>query len=963
MRRRLRLISTLALVLCIAAGIAWAQEVTTGTIQGTAKDPQGAPLPGVTVTISSVQGTKSATTDQDGKFRFSYLTAGAYSLKAMLEGFNTVERQNLTVSLAASVNLEIILSAGLSEKIEVVAQAPVVDLSTATTGATISSQLMNSVPLGRTFSSAVALAPGVVASGIDAANPSIGGASGLENTYVVDGVNIGNAGYGSAGSYSITFGSLGTGVNFDYIQEVQVKTGGYEPEFGEALGGFVNLVTKSGGNEVKGSLYSYLQSSKQEAPRVHTDRINAVSDPLSFQSYDFGVDVGGPIVKNKAFWYAAFDPTFTTRTRRTANAISSGQGFYHELSADRNTYNYAGNVKWFLNSKHTFSFSAFGDPAQGPSGAQRSEAVANRDASLKFSSIDFGGHNAIGRWTGELGKNLFAEGSVSYHRDRFSETPEHNLNSGVIDSSTAGVAPIQAGGVGFFEDATSQRYTYQLKLNSFIHAKGEHSLRYGVEYQDLRYDHSANYSGAPGLKFANAAGDSIVASTGYIWQVTPGLFTISRIRSGSLDAKTHADYVAGFVSDTWSPTKWLKLMAGLRWEQETLFGNLSSFRWRDNWAPRLHATVDPTRDNKSKLSFAYGRFFGKVPNDLAVRALSSEVTYSVDYPLSSVDLSDPNNPRIIGPQSGAIAFGDQATVIDPNSKLTFQDEYVASLEREVVPSLNVGVTYMHRKLGRTLEDVALSPYSAAVDSGVFGNYYITNPSPALGFPKPSRKYDAVTFKADKRFNDRWQVMSSYTWSRLRGNYEGYYRRDNGQSDPFITSLFDFPYLKDPNIFKHTSEDGLLPNDRTHVFNAFGSYRFAGDLNLGMSVTIQSGTPITKLGYNKAYETPGEIALEARGASGRTPTTGDIGVHADYPLRVASGSKVLLVLDIFNLLNHQKAVEVDQNAELNGIVNPDPSLHGPNGEDISCPTCANEDFGHATVYQSPFAMRFAARLVY
>jgi len=405
------------------------------------------------------------------------------------------------------------------------------------------------------------------------------------------------------------------------------------------------------------------------------------------------------------------------------------------------------------------------------------------------------------------------------------------------------------------------------------------------------------------------------------------------------------------------------LMAGLRWEQETLFGNLSSFRWRDNWAPRVHVTTDPTHDGKTKGSFSYGRFFGKVPNDLAVRALSSEVTYSIDYPLSSVDISDPNNPRIIGPQSGAISFGDQPTVIDPNSKLTFQDEYVTSLEREVIPTLNVGVTYMHRTLGRTLEDVALSPYSAAVDSGEFGNYYITNPSPALGFPNPSRKYDAVTLKASRRFTDRWQILSSYTWSRLRGNYEGYYRRDNGQSDPFITSLFDFPYLKDPTIFKYMIEDGLLPNDRTHVFNAFGSYRLPSDLNLGMSLTIQSGTPITKLGYNKAYETPGEIALESRGASGRTPSTGDIGLHVDYPLRVASGSKVLVVLDVFNLLNHQKAQEVDQNFELNGIVNPDPSLHGPGGASLACPTCQNEDFGHATAYQSPFAVRFAARLVH
>lgn len=959
MRRRIPILLLVVSFLCMAVVGAWAQEVTTGTIEGIVADPQGGPLPGVTVTLTSVQGTKSATTDANGTFKFSYLTAGTYGLTATLQGFNTVERQNLTVSMSTKVRLDVVLSPGFSEKIEVVGTAPTVDLSTATTGATISTELMSSVPLGRSFSNAIALAPGVVASGIDNANPSIAGASGLENTYVVDGVNIGNTGYGSAGSYSITFGSLGTGVNFDYIQEVQVKTGGYEPEFGEALGGFVNLVTKSGGNEFKGNVYSYFQGASLEAERVRSDRLNATFDPVSFQSWDIGFDLSGPLVKNKMFWYAAFDPTFTTRARRTSSAVVDAQGFSHELNVDRNTYNYAANVKWLLNPRHTLSVSAFGDPANGPSGPQREEALATQDASLKYSSIDFGGHNVIGKWNGEVLDNLFVESSVSYHRDRFKETPEQNLDSG-IDRRAA--VPIQYGGVGFFEDATSARTTYMLKLNNFVDAMGEHSLRYGVEYQDIGYNHTANYSGPTGLLLP----DGNVASTGYLWDIDADStrFRISRIRSGSITSETKARYTAFFLSDSWSPRKWVNLMAGVRYEQEKLLGNLNDFTWKNNWAPRFHVTVDPTQDNKTKVSFAYGRFFGKVPNDLAVRALSSEVTYLIDYPLSSVDLSDPNHPNITGPASGdPLIFGNVPTRVDPDAKLTYQDEFVAGVEREVLPALNLGVSYTYRQLGRTLEDVALVPYSHLVnpDSTVhedFGEYFITNPTPALGFPTPSRKYNAVTLHGNKSFGNRWQVLTSYTWSQLKGNYEGYYRRDNGQSDPFITSLFDFPYLKDPQIFKYMIEDGLLPNDRTHVFNAFGSYKFDFDLNVGLSFKIQSGTPITKLGYNDAYGNEGEIVLEPRGASGRTPTTGDIGLHADYFLPVGHGPKLQVVFDAFNLLNHQKAEDVDQNFELGGTINPDPSL-GIAG----CASCENPDFGHATVFQAPLQIRFAARLMH
>ncbi len=946
MMRRTILFAAVALAMLFVGPIGvQAQEVTTGTIEGTVTDPQGAPLPGVTVTITSAQGTKVETTDTAGDFRFAYLTAGTYGLTATLQGFTTVERQNLTVNLAARVRVEVVMTPGFKEKIEVVGTAPTVDITTATTGATISTALMNSVPLGRTFSNAVNMAPGVVFSGIDNANPSIAGASGLENTYMVDGVNIGNTGYGSSGSYSITFGSLGTGVNYDYIQEVQVKTGGYEPEFGEALGGFVNLVTKSGGNEVKGGVFGYYQGKGLEATRVTTDRINATNDVVSFQSYDYGFDAGGPVVKNKAFWYAAFDPTFTTTARKTPKAITANQGFSHELSADRNTYNYAGNVKWFANEKHTLSISAFGDPAVGPSGAQRPETVGNEAATLKYSKIEFGGNNVVGRWNGEISPNMFIEASVSYHQDRFKETPEQQFPFGQ-ELTAAGT--LNFGGVGFFEDSKSWRTTYMLKANHFLHnLGGEHSVRYGLEFQNIGYDHTADYSGTH-IQLPNG----LMSSTGFEWDINESRsrFRISRIRSGPITAGTTQQYSALFLSDEWSPVKWINIMGGIRYEREELIGSLTSFKWGKNWAPRVHVSVDPTRDNRTKASFAYGRFFGKVPNDLAVRALSSEVTYLIDYPLSAWDLSNPNNPRLLNPTDTiqTIVFGNQPEAIDPNSKLTFQDEYVVGLEREIMPNLNASVSYMYRKLGRTLEDVQLVPYTAIRDSGAaFGNYFITNPNPSIGSPNPTRKYNAFTVKVDKRFRERWQLLSSYTWSRLKGNYEGYYRRDNGQSDPFITSLFDFPYLKDPEIFQFTSEDGLLPNDRTHVFNAFGSYKFPFKLNVGASVTVASGTPITKLGYNDVYGNAGEIVLEHRGASGRTPTTGDFGLHADYEIPFKN-SALQLVFDGFNLLNQQKAMDVDVAYELNGSLS-----HGGS---------VNEDFGHATLFQSPRQIRFAARLV-
>ena len=134
--------------------------------------------------------------------------------------------------------------------------SPLINTSSTTIGGVIDSELLTKVPVGRRMSDTLYIVPGVSDSGLAGrANPSVGGASGLENQYVVDGVNITNTGYGALGSYSIVFGSLGNGVNFDFIKEIQVKSGGYEAEYGQSTGGVVNVVTKSGANAYRGTLF------------------------------------------------------------------------------------------------------------------------------------------------------------------------------------------------------------------------------------------------------------------------------------------------------------------------------------------------------------------------------------------------------------------------------------------------------------------------------------------------------------------------------------------------------------------------------------------------------------------------------------------------------------------------------------------------------------------------------------
>jgi hypothetical protein len=297
-----------------AAGLAVAQ--TTGTISGQVIDSQGLVVPGATVTVTGGQGVKTAITDREGRFSVPFLVPGSYTVRVDMSGFKSVEQKDVVVRLGFTAELNLTLQVGgVEETVNVTVASPVVDTSSTTIGATLDNQLLERVPIGRRFSDTLYMAPGVSSGGtIGSANPSVSGASGLENAYVVDGVNITNAGYGALGSYSIVFGSLGNGTPYDFMQEVQVKSGGYEAEYGQSTGGVVNVITKSGSNSFKGALFGYSRPRQLESDWTNVQTPNGSVNTTDTQLYDFGAAIGGPIVRNKLFFFGAFDPSFETRT-------------------------------------------------------------------------------------------------------------------------------------------------------------------------------------------------------------------------------------------------------------------------------------------------------------------------------------------------------------------------------------------------------------------------------------------------------------------------------------------------------------------------------------------------------------------------------------------------------------------------------------------------------------------------
>lgn len=1002
--RRYRLLSV-AIALLAGPGSARGQESTTGSIAGIVVDGEGVAIPGATVTITSERGTQALVSDEGGRFFAPYLVPGRYSVRVDLQGFAPLERKDVEVRLGQRSSIEFVMKLGrLTDAIEVVGAAPAVDIASTTVGGVLDSDELKRLPVGRNFTDALYLVPGVSdSSGVGRANPSIGGASGLDNSYVVDGVNVTNAGFGGVGTYSIVFGSLGTGVTTDFIDETQVKTAGFEAEYGQATGGVVNIVTKSGSNTLRGSVFGYFSPQQLEASYKQLQTPNGTVNTTGRREADFGLTLGGPIVSDRLFFFAAFNPQFQRRT------FIAPEGFplrsLGEVNQDRRTLAYAGKLTWQVAPGHRIDASAFGDPSHGPAGPQRFTALAARDTS-RFSELKkYGTYSETLRYDGILSRSWLIEASVARAQNSLDEVPQ--VDEWQVTDSTVTPA-VRSGGIGFFDKGGAGVNTqYQLKSTHLFDAAGQHQVRYGGQFEDISFQLEFGRTGPP---FTLANG--IVTRTGASVLVLPdpALGRIYRVQAASFGPvpETRQKYLSFFLQDTWQIGGRLTLRPGLRWERQRLVGGdpplchpddsvpgagdglgpaiRCEFTFSNNWAPRIGATYDVLGNGKSKLYASWGRYFVKIPNDLAARALSADQSVTrADY--FDADLTQPIPDGVVagGVTQHLVVAGTAAAQFDPDARSTYQDEFAGGVELEVADALSVGVRYVHRSIPRILEDYQPAPL-VAFDLGCPGaesvEYFIANIGPNLArfecegvptasFEEPVHKYDAIELTASKRFSNKWGLIASYRYSKLRGNFEGFFRSDNGQSDPSITSLFDFPtndpsytsigvprfgYQGDIRFQGNTLGEGVLPNDRPHQLKLYGNFTVGG-LNLGLGFNAGSGRPLTALAANPNYGTDGEIPLTVRGGGiqtvdgflTRTPFEYVVDLHVDYTIKLGRAQRVVLLADAFNLFNRQAATNYDTYVD-QGFATTNPNFGYP----------TNGGGSLAAGYQAPLRVRLGAR---
>jgi outer membrane receptor protein involved in Fe transport len=745
----------------LVANVAYSQGSTTGDMEGTVSDTNGSPLPGVSVEARSrsLQGTRTIVTSAAGRFRFSVLPPGAYTVTATLAGFAKVERSNQIVTLGGTTSLSIAMQVSLKEEIIVTGETPVIDTTKTAIGLNRSADEIAKLPITRNYSSVAFGAPGTgtdVAGGV-----TVYGATSLENQYVIDGVNT-----SAVKGYNINGGGLertgggnqGKTLNPEFVQEVEVRTGGYEAEFGRALGGVINVITKSGGNEFHGGVFGYYDPSAlaSKDAREGDEAAAGLTARQSPKRFDIGLNLGGFFVKDRVWFFGAYDRInrdtdylrqLTGRTSGDPNGTTrcgvSGQPACPTsggVTADRDN-TFSGKLTFRLGESNTVAVSVFGDPGSTdkfPQGGIGPDSV-------DLAKYDTGATDVTAKYDGIFGTQFLAQAQFSLHQEKNFLGPSNPAAAGVI-----GLRKVQTGFLseyyptsgfdGLIQDEKYKRYNYRGAGTLFF---AGHEIKVGADYEDLSSSFTQAYPGpasAPGSVrlYYRANGAFRYNYSRYYSLVPIGLNCLLKadgtkpapgefVSFGGYGSPNCLGYAAGegdyanpitknlavFGQDSWKVLRNLTINAGIRYEQQNVDGIVddpyAQIKLKNEWSPRAGVVWDPLNNGKSKVFGSFGRFYTTVPQDIQTRSLGREALI--------IALTSTNKPVLDPIANVGFGFVQTGDYVNPGVKGMYQDEIIGGFEYEFLRDWTLGVKGVYKALGRVMEDrcdLIANPDAAAV---------------------------------------------------------------------------------------------------------------------------------------------------------------------------------------------------------------------------------------------------------
>ncbi len=881
-------------------------QVTTGRIIGTVEDSNAAPLPGVTVTVNAdtlLGGMKSTVTDVNGEFSFIGLPVGIYTINAALPGFITQERNEVKVPLGGAASVIITMPEGgtFEDEIQVVAETPVVDPTQVTMEQTFDAVYLQNAAIGsanRSYQNMLYQAAGADGSSESAGNPSVFGSTSGENTYYIDGMD-------TTDPITSTFAA---NFNYDAIQEVQFQTGGYEAEYGRTIGGVVNLVTKSGGNEFSGTFDTRYRSDAFYESGDHYDASQAND---SFM--DVAATLGGPILRDKLWFFVAYEYVKNDQTPTFSNNTWGFEGDYPFAKLS-----WQADTNWRVVGKYS------GDPVTI---ANANALTATYVDPTTMASRDQGGFVANAEVNGVLSDSLMWNAVIGIKRSELNQMPTQPAD---VISHWSYYTGLYTQNYERQELSNRDRNEFSTDLTWFVSDfAGSHEIKGGFEYGKFMENNSTICNSGPsdGQYGCNegTTGSYFRDNTRYedfnhpyYWQITDSVPPENFV----------GNMYSAFIQDSWRPIPNLTIKLGVRWDDITWKDNDNVERiWFDQFQPRVGFAWDLTGDATNVLRGNFGRFMHpantSVPGFLSTSAGGTYYYASCSYGGLRFGWSDPyisaeecqalaaelgfnyiTDPEGWDPSGWLGPFFTVAagapTEVDPNLKPTYADEYAISFERAVGQRSSIEIGYISKKTRDVLEDTCRGNfYDGPSEDADCGNFMIFN--------YPERDYDGLTVKYETRAYSWMTLLASYTYSKSQGSAD---------TRHYFNGDYDFYPWDWVNMYGYTQMH------RPHRLKLNGFFNIKGDWTIGFDANWADSFRYNTLDDEFPGAPPGTtVYAEPRGTrEGNTNYNLDLQLSKGFNI---AGMRMVLIGSVLNVTSVERPLNAtDVCEQVHGCANPE-----------------------------------------
>ena len=876
-------------LMLLLSGVVWAQHnVTSATLSGRIEDASGAVVSGASVTATHHETNQQLTTtsDVEGRYRFPYLRIGDYDLKVDADGFSTTTRQ-LTVLVGQAIDLPIKLDvAGLSAQVNITTDMPIVETVRTQITETIRPREINELPLnGRNYLDLALLIPGVSptntgsnqrfaeTSAVPGQGISIAGQRNLYNSFIVDGVSANDDAADLTGTY----------YSQEVIDQFQVVTSGGIAEFGRASGGVVNILTRSGTNDLRGSLYGFLRNQRFDA----RNPLAPTKDLLTQAQYGF--TLGGPLRRDRTFFFTNFE-----QTRRNYSAVLTiAPAAVNTINNRLQTTSYPGalintgvvpasfdTTNFFTRIDHSINAR---NQLSGRYSLYHIDAVNSRNV---------GGLNAVSRGTGlsDTDQTVVVSNVTTLNTRTLNEARFQFTNSKLDSPVNDEVGPaINIAGVANLGTATFSPLARDINLfeavDNISTQRGDHSLKGGVDVLYNRVN----------ILFPGAL-QGVYSFTSLNNFLTGNYLSYQQAFGAPSQFQSNPNFGV-FVQDEWRVRPSLTLNAGLRYDAQFLPDPIQTDA--NNFAPRLGIVYAPG-DRKTVVRAGFGLYYDRIPLRAASNALQRDGSKYLVVQLSPTQPGAPAFPNTLAVQPATLPTKPNITRIDPNIEASYSEQANVQAERELPGNAVVSIGYLHLRAYHVILSRNVNVPAVPASAGI----------PNLGRPDPNwgnisrfessgnSWYDGMVVSFNKRAA-RWaNVRVSYTLSKT------------------MDDAGNFFFSSPQNNFNIRDDRGRSDNDQRHRLVVSGSLEAPSEANgnrfqralrgfqFGYIFTYASPLPFNVLlGSDRNFDTNNnDRPLGVGRNTGRGFDFASLDLRLSRRFRLTERVDLQLLAEGFNMLN-------------------------------------------------------------